>query len=105
MSRNDEKSSDHQSHNNFKARPNQYNHANTNPVAYNSDISLNKGSVKAASALKANAGSTVSTEPAGAGVVVNGHHSTATTSSNGENRSEDGNLSIPHIADFYPEGQ
>lgn len=77
------------------------NQANTNPIAYTSDISLNKSNK-----FKYNSHNHINSS-----VIVNSAHTVSINarsevyepSASYENKSEDGNLSIPHIADFYPE--
>lgn len=77
------------------------NQANTNPIAYTSDISLNKSNK-----YKFNSHNHINSS-----VIVNSAHTVSINarsdiyepSASYENKSEDGNLSIPHIADFYPE--
>ncbi len=79
---------------------------NTNPVLFN-DISLGNSN----KAFKSIHGNTQNyfLNPNGGFSVPNHLHSapptaTHTTVVSFENKSEDGNVSIPHIADFYPEG-
>lgn len=88
-------------------------YSNSNPVAYTSDISLNKNINK----FKTNSTNTTTTtyinnnhHQANNLIANSGHTASINASSHGyeqsasyENKSEDGNLSVPHIDDFYPE--
>ena len=99
---------------------NTHHQANTNPIAYQSDVSLNKNKIAkpshqngivSSSNANNNNNSHLNGISNGIGVALNPQHQYNSNhvilapgvNGNSENKSEDGNVSIPHIADFYPE--
>lgn len=78
----------------------QTDHANTNPIACNSDISLNKSNKSFSNHNYPNNNVYIG-HPVHS-LIPSGNHKYEQSASY-ENKSEDGNVSIPHIADFYPE--
>lgn len=65
-------------------------HANTNPIAFHSDLSLNKKK------------SYPNVENGGSVYPAQSKHSVQTNQAY-EHKLDETNLSVPHIADFYPE--